>query len=186
MHYKKGNTKIDNSCLVSCLPTAVCFGSGKQCKGCYAKNPEKRFPAVLPSRKRNLAETKGKAFVVNTIAEIVKSKRKKVRIHESGDFYSQDYINKYVLIIKSLPKVKFYSYTKKLKKLNFSQLLKLKNFNLVNSVTPLGLNYGDMDYCKKLKKIGYKLCPCGIDDSIICMRDCNVCLTNKKVCFIQH
>ena len=91
-HYKSGNNKIDSSCLISCLPTSICFGKGRQCAGCYARNPEIRFPGTVPAaRKRKLKQTKDDNFVTNCIAEIIQSNRKVVRIHESGDFYSQQY-----------------------------------------------------------------------------------------------
>ena len=191
-HYKTGNKKIDASCMISCLPTSVCFGKGKQCKGCYAYKSEiGRFKAVVsPSRKRKLQQTKAKMFVANCITEIVNSKRKVVRIHESGDFYSQSYINKYIEIIKACPEVRFYTYTKKLNKFDFSGICKLANFNLVNSITPFGLNFGSMDYCKKLVKKGYKLCPCGTskEDKTkkTCMESCDFCAKYTNIVFLQH
>jgi hypothetical protein len=186
-HFKAGNAKISKDCLISCLPTEICFGCNKQCAGCYAKKAEIRFPNALQSRRRKLAQTKSDNFVADAVAEIRKSNKKYVRIHESGDFYDQAYIEKYVDIVKALPDVKFYAYTKKDKKLNFSALLKLDNFNLIVSNTPMGLNYGDMDYCKKLvKDHGYKLCPCGIDKTVVCMGDCKYCADHDKVCFLKH
>ena len=186
-HFKAGNTKIDKSCLISCLPTTVCFGKGKQCKGCYAKGPEVRFPTVLASRERKLAQTKAGGFVYDAIEEIRASKKTTVRVHESGDFYSQAYIDAYVAIATMLPNVQFYTYTKKMKKFDFSVLANLDNFNLIDSITPIGLNFGPAEYCETLvADYGYTLCPCGVDADAKCMRDCTACATVKKVCFLKH
>jgi hypothetical protein len=37
-----------------------------------------------------------------------------VRIHDSGDFYSQEYLNKWADVARALPHLTFYAYTKSL------------------------------------------------------------------------
>jgi hypothetical protein len=43
----------------------------------------------------------------------LKSRRKRVvRVHESGDFYSVEYFRKWLKIARKLPNIQFYAYTK--------------------------------------------------------------------------
>jgi hypothetical protein len=182
---KKGNAKIDKSCLVFNLPTSVC---PVQCPGCYAEKAEKRFPAVKVSRDRNYnASLDHINFIVTILSEINKSKLTKCRIHESGDFYSQQYVNVWYNIISNQPDVQFYAYTKREQDFNFEPLKALPNMNLINSITPTGLNYGDLDYCINLvEKFGYTLCPCAKGVHVDCMLECTSCLRVDKVCFQKH
>lgn len=46
------------------------------------------------------------------VVAITKSKAKFIRVHDSGDYYSREYINKWLEVANTLPDVKFYSYTK--------------------------------------------------------------------------
>jgi hypothetical protein len=55
------------------------------------------------------------------------------RIHESGDFYSQEYLNKWKEIARKNPKVKFLAFTKSFT-LDFSNLP--KNLKIIMSVFP--------------------------------------------------
>lgn len=91
---------------------------------CYAIKPERHRPNVRESRQRNLrlAETAG--FVLRMIFTIEsylsrpvykKAKRIVIRIHESGDFYSREYVKKWLEIaryFKGNEKVVFMAYTK--------------------------------------------------------------------------
>lgn len=182
---KKGNSKIDKSCNVFNLPTHVCQ---LNCPGCYALKAEKRFPAVLASRNYNhrISESTS-VFITMILADIDKSKNTIFRVHESGDFYSQAYVLKWKIIAEQRPDVRFYAYTKKKQTLDLSSLVALPNFNIIDSMTPLGVNYGDKEYCDKLVSgHGYTLCPCAKDVHVACMKDCQVCLTIEKICFLKH
>lgn len=125
------------------LPAVItCPYRTKECeKFCYAKKAEKAYPTVLPSRERNLAESKKAEFAANmteTILQIAKGTKKKniiVRIHESGDFYNQSYVNAWLEIMdncKADRRIKFIAYTKSFK---FFDGVKLpKNFSLRASI----------------------------------------------------
>lgn len=181
---KKGNSKIHKSCNVFNLPTSVC---GLDCKKCYARKAEKRFPAVLEARNRNLEAAESDSFIVDMVIEIERSSNKMFRIHESGDFYSQPYIDKWINIVSICDWVQFYAYTKKKDAFDFTGLEYCRNMNLINSMTPLGLNYGPIEYCDELvTKYNYILCPCRKGVHIECMNECNICLRAKKVCFVEH
>lgn len=179
--FKKGNAKIHTSCGVTTLPTHICK---VQCKGCYAKKPEVRFPAVLTARNNNLELTKRPDYVVTMIQQIKASKVTTFRLHESGDFYSQEYVDNWTEIVSVCKDVKFYTYTKT--SFDFSYLTGLNNFNLIESITPHGMNYGSVEYCQSLVTKGYTLCPCIKGSTVVCMKDCTACATKSKVCFIIH
>lgn len=182
---KKGNSKIDKSCNVFNLPTYICR---VQCDRCYARKAEIRFPATLAARRRNYEASLNIArFTNDMVVEINRSGNSLMRIHESGDFYSQEYVNAWAFIVSWCHTVKFYAYTKRYDEPWFEYIKTLPNFNLINSITPLGYNYGTEEYCNKLvEEYGYTLCPCRKGVKVVCMKDCNECLTNDKVCFIQH
>lgn len=178
---KRGNLKIHKSCGITTLPTTIC---PIQCAKCYAKKAERLYPATLPARVRHYEETLKPDFAPRMIAEILRSKVESFRPHESGDFYSQAYVDKWSTIAQALPGIAFYTYTKA--DLDFSQLDNLPNFNLIRSMTPTGFNFGDRARVEELQADGYTLCPCQKGVKIACMLDCTVCRTTAKVCFLQH
>lgn len=184
---KKGNAKIHTSCGVFNLSTETCQ---QKCKGCYAAKPEKRFPKVLEYRRKNDQLATSDQFVPMMVAEIKALKVDQFRIHESGDFFSQEYIAKWQQIAETLPTVKFYFYTKNAGRFDFASFTALDNVNMVNSCTPLGFNFGSAEYCEELAAFGYVLCPCHLPEyksgEKQCMKDCKVCGDTSKVCFLIH
>ena len=91
------------------------FAGGCQ-KYCYAqKGNYTRFPIVqeLMEKKYLLSKQDNFPFLINT--EIQKKKPTHIRIHDSGDFYSPKYLNKWVTIAKQNKDVIFYAYTKSIK-----------------------------------------------------------------------
>jgi hypothetical protein len=203
-HLKAGNSKLHTSCLISTLPTTVCFGKGKQCAGCYALKAERQYQTVRECRMRHLKETMSDGFIENTIEEIRKSKKTKVRIHESGDFYSQAYLDKWVAIAEALPEIRFYCFTKKDEVRDFAEYDRLYNTNRIESIAPDGgMNYGTRERLIELEyAMGYEICPCGIEEETIsvradgtkylknkdkvCMNTCNKCLYSNRVAFLKH
>ena len=90
----------------------TCKGSTEHCrKYCYARKAEKRFKKVRESRERNLKCTKKFRFVKQMSKQIEKKKGKYFRIHESGDFYKQRYLNKWIKIARKFPDINFLAYT---------------------------------------------------------------------------
>jgi len=72
---------------------------------CYASSAE-RFPAVRESRWKNFeAMQNGEEIILPKGAT-------HVRIHGSGDFFSQDYFDKWLEVCKKNPDVKFWAFTK--------------------------------------------------------------------------
>ena len=187
-----GNKKLDRSVGIFSLPAVVTCPNCKDCKAsCYALPEENRWSNVYARRADNYALSQTSAFTMLMIDEIKRKGFKIIRIHESGDFYDLIYIAKWIKIAKSLPEVKFYGYSKcfDLYPNALRILNELPNVNIINSMTPFGKNYGDEDYIKTLKQNGYSLCPLQTIDPAEgkkCMKDCKLCLSAKKVCFIAH
>jgi len=111
----RGNKKLPSSTAIFNLPAGrTCPNSTAQCrKFCYARKAERIYPAVLPFRMRNWDLTKQETFVALVSSELSRARKiTTVRVHESGDFYSKDYFDKWVLIAKANPDLIFYAYTK--------------------------------------------------------------------------
>jgi hypothetical protein len=78
---------------------------------CYAKKAERMYRNTRESRARNLNDSKRKDFTNKMIGLIKKKKSKYIRIHESGDFYSKIYLDKWIDICNKFPRKKFLAYT---------------------------------------------------------------------------
>ena len=85
----------------------------KDCvKYCYAQKGNYRFPSVKKGLNKRYELSKKEEFVTIMNANILLERPTHVRIHDSGDFYSVDYLNKWVQIAKDNKDVIFYAYTK--------------------------------------------------------------------------
>jgi len=132
---KNGNSKLKGIPIFSLPPKITCIGSTPLCrKYCYG-NKSWIYPNVRKRRLENLEESKKPSFVREMVNKIKSLNAKYFRIHETGDFYSQRYLNKWIKIMKQLPNVKFLIFTKSFQ-LNWSEALKLKNAIIYWSVFP--------------------------------------------------
>ena len=113
-----------------------------------------------------------------------------VRIHESGDFFSQPYIDMWARIAEAYPKMKFFAFTKVCGMFDLTPLTKLRNVRIHNSIIGGGLNYGDPDYIRELRKKvpGLYLCKSSAKEGAKkCNVDCKKCITgNTGVVFEKH
>lgn len=188
----KGNKKLDKSVGIFSLPAIITCPNCRECAAsCYAKVEQDRFPVTYQHRMRNYTLSQTEDFHRLMVNEIISKKVKVVRIHESGDFYSAEYVRKWIAIAKSLPTVRFYGYSKCFDRYKYGlpELNKLPNVNIINSITPIGKNYGQPNHIEKLVNLGYMVCPMQAEQAppgMKCMRDCNLCLTSDKVCFVAH
>jgi hypothetical protein len=83
------------------------------CKGvCYARQNTFVYPDAIRLRIDNLWSTFRTTFVDEMADEIGKATH--VRIHDSGDFYSQAYLDSWIAIARKRADVVFYAYTKSL------------------------------------------------------------------------
>jgi hypothetical protein len=80
-------------------------------KFCYAKKGAYIWSNVQPAFEKRYELSKTDKFVDAMYNEIVKKKPDYVRVHDSGDYYSKAYLQKWIDIALLFPEVKFYSYT---------------------------------------------------------------------------
>jgi hypothetical protein len=142
IHVSKGNLSEDKDTTIFNLPAIVTCPVHAQCyKTCYARKAEKRFKAVVVSRDRNLVATRDPRFVGDMVTLLGRGKNRKVRIHESGDFYSSKYISVWCSIIRKLPDHQFKTFTKV--ESAYRILSELPNCAAHYSILPGGeINYG--------------------------------------------
>jgi hypothetical protein len=99
---------------------------------CFAKQGRYVMPNVKGARAHNLALSQDDSFTAFIIGDLARMRSvDTVRIHDSGDFYSQEYLNKWAIIARALPHLTFYAYTKSLH-LDFSGLP--ANFKVTQSL----------------------------------------------------
>lgn len=80
-------------------------------KFCYAKKGAYIWGNVKPAFEKRYELTKTDDFISAMNAEIQSKKPDYVRVHDSGDYYSKAYLDKWIKIAKQNPNVRFYSYT---------------------------------------------------------------------------
>lgn len=188
---QSGNTKLVGQYMFN-LPATyeVC---GRLCKGCYATREQKRFKSVLQARNKRLDASMSKDFVSTINKEIANIKKpfKYFRIHASGEFYSQDYIDSWTEIAKANKNITFYAFTKRMADFNFRELMSQPNAVIINSLAHNRINYGTMS---DLKNHPCKnLCPATVKATkkdTVCGVTCNFCMTKKAqiegITFVKH
>lgn len=151
LKFSKGNAKLDKRVVTFSLPAGITCPGAKECKSmaikdangkrtikdgpgtkfrCFAASQEVLFKNTFDSRAHNLTLLKacgkgktGEDAMVKLISDSLPKGAKYVRVHVSGDFYSQIYFNAWLRVATANPKVLFYAYTKSLhfwvKKLGF-------------------------------------------------------------------
>jgi len=184
-----GNNKLVKDILCWSITPVKSCPNCRLCKDtCYAVRPYERWPNVRKAWDRNFSLAKQGRHVNPIVNQLMNTRAEVVRIHVSGDFFSQKYIDSWVNISRLFPQIKFYSYSKTMDKFNFSELATLPNVNIINSICPDGKNnYGDEKRINMLhKKWGYFVCPAVTDRSVKCGLHCKMCQLTDKVCFLEH
>lgn len=105
------HARLSDGTLVKTCPSA-----GACAQFCYARNGTFRFPAVKAAHVRNLelVLTDLDAWRERMTDEL-RHKRyvgKHVRIHDSGDFFTDEYTAAWLRIASDIPTTTFYAYTK--------------------------------------------------------------------------
>ncbi len=99
--------EVDGSNFNTCPGALACRAV------CYAKQGAYNWPATKAARQRALESTLSQSFVDDAVADLKRMRGVGVvRIHDSGDFYSQTYLDKWVAIARAFPNIIFYAYTK--------------------------------------------------------------------------
>lgn len=98
--------------LITCPNAKNCVA------GCYARSGTYRFSVAVKAYEKRLAVTLSDNFVqvMSSAIQLKKIEAGKkslfIRIHDSGDFYNEVYLKKWIDIINNNPSVQFYAYTK--------------------------------------------------------------------------
>lgn len=203
--FSTGNSKLDKSILIfSLLPIVTCLNC-KDCKNsCYAR---KACDAYDESWNKRLMVTYLAINYLDYLEDIIieelrHTKKTRVRIHESGDFFGVEYIHMWERIAAMFPHIKLYYYTKveslEAFKTAFVSFNSLPNVNRVKSILPNGgLNFGSFEYVKAMhEKYNIPVCSygltteekkaLGIDHDMHCGFNCCVCLESEYVLFKEH
>lgn len=142
LKFGKGNAKLDKRVVTFSLPAGKTCPGALDCKSmaiegkngkrtiqdgphtqfrCFAASQEVLYTNTFNARKHNMDTIKQvlkqPASVAELVAMIIRSlpkKAKYVRVHVSGDFYTQDYFDAWMEVARQKPTVLFYAYTKSL------------------------------------------------------------------------
>lgn len=96
----------------------TCPNAGACKNGCYAKGGRYMFANVRKKLNERLDLADSEQFIpvidgeINYLKNKYADKQLYVRIHDTGDFYSESYTMKWLTIARMHPDVKFYAYTK--------------------------------------------------------------------------
>lgn len=110
----------------------TCPFADKCIKFCYAQKGAYIWSNVKPAFERRYQITLQDNFIELMQFEINKKKPDVIRVHDSGDYYSRAYLQKWITIFKNNPNVHFYSYTNSISL--FKELEKIPgNFTVIYS-----------------------------------------------------
>jgi|SRR3990167_5944299 len=112
---------------------ATCPKAGACATLCYARQGRYMMPNVQRPREFNLAVARRDpaAFQAMAIEDLGKIKNKIVRVHDSGDFFSQEYMDAWFAVARTFPEKRFYAYTKSL---HLDRSARPENFQIIQSV----------------------------------------------------
>ena len=193
----EGNMKIDKRVLIFNLPPIKSCPNCQSCRDtCYAVPAYRQYPYVWEMYDANfkLAQNDRRSLVWYIERQLEQKKKSRrglvaVRVHSSGDFFSQDYVDMWAEIARRHPDVKFYAYTKADKALDMAPLDELPNFNVIRSmVAGKWRNYGAPKYIEKVKTANPDavICPAIGHPDIHCGNQCNYCIEGSKPLFYIH
>lgn len=114
----------------------TCPNAGACVKYCYASKGAYSWPHVRAKHEANFRATQNLTNFLEVVDSEINNKRSisAVRIHDSGDFYSLDYLRTWCLIAKINPDVDFYAYTKQVKLIKRNMHLIPRNMHIVFSL----------------------------------------------------
>lgn len=203
--FDKGNSKTGvfnchgENVLVWNLPPVVCCPGASKCLGyCYnADDKTDKYPIDKWCVNWFWTIHKPQETYINLDRQIKSISRPVIRIHSSGDFYSQEYIRMWIELISSNPQSKFWAYTRSWKIPELSILLEqlhdLDNMQLFASLdgdaelsVPKGWRYclvGTLE-----KDVRFFNCPEQYNSTGLFCVNCRVCYLkgNENIYFTMH
>jgi len=134
----KGNAKLGKDVYVFSLPAGYSCPGARDCKSravvtngkakvvdgkhtrfrCFAASQEAQYPQTREARWHNYELLRARKTAPQMATELLLTlpdKADKVRIHASGDFFSQAYFDAWLRVARSRPQTTFYAYTKSIK-----------------------------------------------------------------------
>jgi hypothetical protein len=120
----------------------TCPGATPWCREhCYARRGRFRFGHARAKHVKNLRRTLRPTFVKEMLSDLEKlPEGTVVRVHTAGDFYSVDYIDKWIEIAESARHVRFYAYTRSWRvselKEELEELIRMPNWSMLASTDP--------------------------------------------------
>ncbi len=176
----KGNSKMGKQVYLfnlppikTCTPTEWCLGANNNNKpNCYALKNQFLFPNVKKGMQERYEASLKDDFVDRMVFEFSKAKPKYFRFHSSGDFYSEEYVNKIIDIASTFPDTLFRTTTRRrdLTSVIF-ELNKLPNFIVRESldserpIPVMGLPFAALDSLDVVQN----------EKSYACPNDCPTC-----------
>lgn len=140
--FSKGNDKLDKQTVIFNLPAGTTCPGANKCLSmvriddngnrkiwdgpqtefrCFAASSEVQYTNVYNSRQANLKairqalkEGNCAGFINTELQKALTKSITKVRIHESGDFFSAEYLLAWLMVAHANPSIKFYCYSKNL------------------------------------------------------------------------
>jgi len=184
--FSRGNAKIEKALIWNLPHGKTCPGATEMCKQiCYAADSATRFPHVVPgSRAHNLKIARSKNFKDLMEEGLRRDRLPMMRIHESGDFFNQKYLDDWTELIANDPNRTFWAYTKSYN-LDFTEALKLPNLYLRYSVDATTKFYPKQDIphtAVSAVRDDFFICPSTLakGHTVKCMKDCTFCVDCRK------
>lgn len=139
----RGNVKLGPRVWKFSLPViSSCPGATDWCKKfCYAQDGWYRRSLLKRIRTENFeASSDAAAFIADMREDLAKAKPTSFRIHDSGDFFSIEYVFAWIQIIREHPEISFWAYTRSWRVAELlpalEQLREMPNLQLFASVDP--------------------------------------------------
>lgn len=137
-----GNSKLGNNIPNISLPPGRSCQPGVLCaKACYARKAWKQYPSTRDAWTGNydIATNNPAKFFKILWKYLAWKKPDRFRIHTAGDFFSQDYVDRWGALAECVPGTRFLAFTKAWC-FNFTRLIALSNVSIIFSRWP-----GDAD-----------------------------------------
>lgn len=146
----------------SCTGLITCPSARTCVKKCYARKKAYTWSNVKPAYERRLKISLMDTFIDQMQERIDSKKVDFLRVHDSGDYYSDEYLQKWFKIAKNNPQRKFYSYTNEVKKIKELNSIP-ENYAFIFSTEGKDVNLIDandrhariFDTVEELEKAGY-------------------------------